>query len=217
MNNGSGSSRRKRLLVLAALLLICAGWAAWHYQNPLAAALGKWLIVEDPLQPADVVIALAGNTWLRVPEATRLLRQGYGRRLLITLAKPSPWLRQFYERYGRDFSDEALARLVIHSDGLEHSRVELLRGSTSTWTDAQIVRRAWQRRPFRSAILITDPYHLRRARRCFELVFAGTGVAFHSHAAFRLSDNAKIFTDRQDILQYIVTEYLRTAYYYVAH
>jgi len=211
----AGPSRRR--VVIAAALLIGAGAAAWRFQGPLAAAAGRWLIVEDPLQPSDAVIALAGNTWLRVPEAVRVVQQGHGRRLLITLAKPSPRLREFNARYGRDFSDEALARLVIQRSGLDPSRVELLRGSTSTWTDAQLVLRAWRRQRFQSAILITDPYHLRRARRCFELVFAGTGVVFRPHGAFRLSDNDKIFTDQQDILQYIVTEYLRTAYYYLAH
>ena len=215
----SGSPARRRwwrLFAVTALVLVGAGSAAWHYQNSLAGALGRWLIVEDTLQPADVVVVLAGSTWLRVPEAARIVREGYGERLLITLAKPSPGLRRFFRRYG-DFSDEALAQRVLGKEGLDGTRVELLRGSTSTWSDATLVRRAWQRRPFRSAILITDPYHLRRARRCFELVFAGTGVRFFTHAAFQTADNEAVFSDRQDILQYIVTEYLRTAYYYLAH
>ena len=215
MNRAPGRAWRTALVSILALVLLL--WAAWHYQDPLARWLGEWLIVEDPLRRSDVVVALAGSGWLRVPEAARLVREGHGDRLLITLAKASPRWEEFASRYGLDCSDETLALRIAADADLPAERVALLRGSTSTWTDAELVRGAWRRRPFRSAILVTDPYHLRRARRCFERVFGNTGVRFRMHASFDPADSDRIFSDRQDVLQYIVTEYLRTAYYYVAH
>jgi uncharacterized SAM-binding protein YcdF (DUF218 family) len=210
-------ARRWRRRAIAVALLLGALLLLWRWQQPLAERLGRWLIASDPLGPADAVVALAGNAWLRVPEAGRLVRDGHASRLIVTVGLASARQRQFYRRYGWAASELALARRILDLDGVPDGAVELLTGSTSTWSDAQLVYQAWRRRPFRSAILVTDPYHLRRARRCFERVFAGSGVRFRGHPSFDVAAARAVFADRHDQLQFIVTEYLRTAYYYLAY
>src|SRR5271168_3297338 len=45
--------------------------------------LGRWLVVEDPLEKAQAIVVLSGDMPLRASEAAKLYREGYA---------PSVWL-----------------------------------------------------------------------------------------------------------------------------
>src|SRR6202049_165012 len=46
--------------------------------------VGRWLVVEDPLEKAQAIVVLSGRMPMRAMEAAKLYRQGYAARVWLT-------------------------------------------------------------------------------------------------------------------------------------
>jgi hypothetical protein len=67
------ASRKRRALTCASFILagvVLAGFG----RMPILREIASFLIVEDPLQPADAIIALGGQTPFHEIEAAKLYR-----------------------------------------------------------------------------------------------------------------------------------------------
>lgn len=103
--------------------------------------------VAGTVEPADAIVFLGGDTRFREQQSLRLLRDGMGNFLLIT---------------GENgFTVRRLQALLP-----PHQRV-VEPSATSTWENAQFSRPLLRARGARSAILVTDWWHSRRALACF--------------------------------------------------
>jgi uncharacterized SAM-binding protein YcdF (DUF218 family) len=151
-------------VVAATLLLV--GYTPW-----IDGAF-RSLLREDPLQPTEAVVVLSSDIFRDggIPAAAQsrllrgfeVIRQGYGRRLVVTHLpppKPSyvPAIREQMQRLGLQFPIEETPEPVwdTHDEAVAVSRLARERG--------------WSR-----VILVSDPSHLRRAAAAFEK--AGVGV-----------------------------------------
>jgi uncharacterized SAM-binding protein YcdF (DUF218 family) len=138
---------------------------------PLA---GRFLVVEDPLPPAgapaDAVVPLGGGGVHRVAGAASLLRDGYATWLLTADDELDlPGIRQ---------SLGELVRQEAEWQGVPAERVLVLPGSVeTTWQEALALRRLVDRQGWHSLLVLTDPFHTRRARLCFREAFRDSGVA----------------------------------------
>lgn len=131
------------------------GLLAW-FREPLLVGMGRWLVVETPVREADLVVALGGDR-ARQEEAVRLLQQGLGRWVLFVGSDVRP----------RDY----------HCLGVPADRAVPSPGPAyTTYEEAVATRKVAEERGVKSILVMTSPYHLRRARLTFERVFRGTGV-----------------------------------------
>ncbi|HZS02151.1 MAG TPA: YdcF family protein [Chloroflexota bacterium] len=130
-------------------------------------AIGSYLVVADPLQPADAVAVLGGGGRARVAESARLVGAGYGHWLVITeMALPGLWTR---------YSD--VVRVEATRAGVPAERILVAAGVVaSTYDEALALRQMAAERGWGSLIVVTAPYHTRRAQLTFREVFQGTGV-----------------------------------------
>jgi uncharacterized SAM-binding protein YcdF (DUF218 family) len=165
-------------------------------REPLLAGMGRWLVVESELQsPAGLVVALGGDR-TRELVAASLLRRGVAERILFS---------------GADVRAEDYACRGVPPD----RALPPLTEATTTYEEAQAVRKVMQARGLRSAIIVTSSHHLRRARWSFERVFRGTGISlgFSSapYEAFPIGQWWKSHIGRKLVL----TEYLGLAYYWL--
>jgi len=136
------------LLVSCALLLALRGF--W------LPAVGRFLVCADPLQPADAIVVLAGGSPQRVAHGVKLFQAGYAPWLIVT-NQPlnTPGIRVPYVELMRT---EAIWQGVPE----EHILMapEIVR---TTYEEALAVRRLAEERGFHALIIVTDPFHTRRA------------------------------------------------------
>jgi len=143
--------------VLAGILCTIAVilWAAFH--------LADWLVVDGEIRPADVAVVLGGGGGNRLRRGLELYDQGLVDALVLVDTRARYW-------------DGMLARWCPDCRTGDKP-VTILTGSTSTWTDAQLVHAYCVKKGIERILVVTDPYHSRRAFTLFKWRFAGSG--FH--------------------------------------
>src|SRR5260370_6839736 len=102
---------RRRSLLLRVLL--AAGCAGVILVFVLFFGVGRWLVVEDPLEKARAIAVLSGRMPLRAIEAAKLYRQGYAPEVWPTHSLEP---RQILNRIGISFAaqDYYNAPLLFH-------------------------------------------------------------------------------------------------------
>ena len=150
------------LTVIALILLLWFTRAAWL---PLP---GRWLVVADPLQPAAAVVALAGGTD-RITYAADLYHQGYADWYVagdVPLHLP-----------GLDITYRELVKREAMANGVPGDLVVALPYTVETTVEeAQALRQLAEEQDWPSLLVITDPYHTRRARRILNDIFQDSEV-----------------------------------------
>ncbi|MEF2553666.1 YdcF family protein [Aurantimonas sp. A2-1-M11] len=109
-----------------------------------------------PIAPADGIVVLTGGA-LRIDQAIDLLKDGHGRRLLISGVNPHT-------------SAETLARMTDTDRALFACCVDLDYAALNTVGNAEIARNWAREHGFRDLILVTSDYHMPRSLREFDRV-----------------------------------------------
>ncbi|GAW93497.1 YdcF family protein, partial [Calderihabitans maritimus] len=108
---------------------------------------GNYLVVSDPLEPAEVIVVLGGELE-RVDWAVTLYREGYAPYIILSGAAR----RMGYRAVSRGVPWEAL---ILEDE------------ARSTYENAVFCRRIILEQGFRSAIVVSSPYHMRRSKFTF--------------------------------------------------
>lgn len=173
------SWRLGRLLVVLAALAV----AAYLLLPAGLAALGRWLIVDEPLAPADAIFVHAGGVPFRAKEGAALYAQGLAPEVWIMPTLPTP-------------NDEELVRIgVPHAMGWEVDRqvlttlgvpseaVRVLPERAATTRDEiRAVTAEMRRRGLHRVILVTTKEHSRRVRAIWRR-YADEGQTAQTRAA----------------------------------
>jgi len=152
------SPKRKRVLIGSSvlLLLVVAAVIGWR-------GVGRWLIREDPLSPAEVVVVLSGGMPYRAEEAAKLFLMGDARQIWVSRAvSPASEL----EKLGIHFvADEEYDREVLLHEGVPEQSVQILPDAiVNTEQEVQEIAREMQRQGISKVIIVTSPQHTRRVR-----------------------------------------------------
>jgi uncharacterized SAM-binding protein YcdF (DUF218 family) len=132
----------------------------------------RLLQVEDTLEKADYIVPLAGD-WHRYIKAAELYKAGLAPKILLSnsrVGKPNR-LTKLREEMGIPRTDprEFRARLLAHL-GVPGNAIDAFgEGHISTVEEAEALRGFLKGKPARF-ILVTSPYHTRRARMIFRNV-----------------------------------------------
>jgi uncharacterized SAM-binding protein YcdF (DUF218 family) len=137
------------------------------------AGIGHVLAVEDPLGPADVIVALSGDTGARTETAVDLWR----RRLAPTIIFAGASVDPNSVSSGELMKREAIAR------GVPEAAILVEPDSNTTEENARRVAVLMKTRGLKSAILVTSPYHQRRAANLFAQEFAPAKLTFTNYPA----------------------------------
>ena len=161
-------SSRRRLLtgaIVAGLLL-----AAYVFHPLYLSALGRALIVDDPLEKADAILVLAGDTRRgdRVSHAVRLFHDGYAP-VLVLSGTPMGWQTHAVD-VGR--------RQAIHLGVPETQILAMPQDTDSTKEEAAVIVPLLQAKGFRTVILVSSSWHTARAKHTFERKAGAQGPRF---------------------------------------
>jgi uncharacterized SAM-binding protein YcdF (DUF218 family) len=135
--------------------------------------IGHALAVEDPLAKADVIVAVSGDTGPRTATAVELWKQGYAPLLLFSGASSDP---------DSVSSAEIMKREAIRL-GVPDAAILVEPASATTDENATRTAALMSERGLRTAILVTSPYHQRRAALLFARAFEPAGLVFRNHPA----------------------------------
>ena len=136
--------------------------AAWH--------AGTALVLERKLEHPDAILSLASHEWERLPAAAQLARTNPSALVILTLPQPST-PHNCHDCNGRL---DRLQRM-----GVPPERVRIVPqapASSGTYGEALAARSFARRTPIRRLLIVTTPYHTRRALAAFRSVFQGSGV-----------------------------------------
>src|SRR5208282_2100062 len=146
-----------RITLLIVVAVLCAaGIVAFR-------GVGRWLVREDPLGPADVIVVLSGSMPWRAEEAARILRLGDAHEVWITRpAAPADELAGMGIRYlGEDYFN----REVLIRSGVPESEVRVLTDAiVDTQQEVEEVAGDMRREGKTNAIIVSSPQHTRRVR-----------------------------------------------------
>jgi uncharacterized SAM-binding protein YcdF (DUF218 family) len=145
----------RRLLIVLAVLAVLTGAAFWAFRK-----VGRWLVVDDNLQPARAIVVLSGLVPYRAMEAAEIYRQGWA---------PEVWLFQDDPR-GADgvfaslgihhVTEEEYDQQVLERLGVPKAAIRLLDPpATNTENEFELLREELRRRGGDRVILVTSPVH----------------------------------------------------------
>lgn len=126
-------------------------------------AVGRWLVVEDPLAHADVIVILSGRLPERAIEAARVYRAGYADQIWISPPiSPVDDLKAMNISYlGEDFYNEK----VLIAQGVPPDAIRILdRPDANTEAEVRQTVEELRKLDFHSVIIVTSKPHTRRVR-----------------------------------------------------
>jgi len=164
------SFRRFRWLIGGALIVIGLVVVV------MAHRAGTALIRSENMLDPDVIVMLASHEWERLPVAARLARRYETARLLLT--QPPIVTRANCQDCGRRV--ERLAKL-----GVSERRIVILPlVEGDTYGEAMAARRFMREQGLKRIVVVTSPYHTRRALATFRRVLGPDGVSVGITPAF---------------------------------
>ncbi|MGB2714117.1 MAG: YdcF family protein [Vicinamibacterales bacterium] len=168
---------------------------------------GRFLVRQDPLIPSDAILVLAGGTVDRWLEGVELYREGHAPIIVLSpgrLDRAEIGVRAKGIRWP---SAAELALDAIPQLGVPPAVVQIMPGNLdNTAEEAAAFHQLVNQKGWRSAIVVTSPYHTRRTRIAFRREFRGMPVALVIRASrFDESDPPRWWRHRADI-RFVVSE-----------
>jgi len=136
-------------------------------------AIGHVLDVEDPLMPADAIVALSGDTGARTETAVNLWKRKLAPIIIFAGASEDP----SSAASGQLMKREAMVL------GVPDAAILVDPSSNTTQENARGVANLMKARGLSSAILVTSPYHQRRASNLFDQEFEPANLTFANYPA----------------------------------
>lgn len=194
-----------QIIGAAALCLVLGGVV-------LMAFAGFWMDVNDPPVKSDYILPLAGDTH-RFIKAAQLYREGYAPVILLSNARKLPPSRLTRLQWKMGFprhTPEQYRTLLLQLLGAETARLEPFgNGHISTVEEAEALRSHLGGRPVK-LLIVTSPYHARRAKMIFEETLPNCEIAVVTteEGAFK-----KQWWKDQESAQYLILEFAKTLHY----
>jgi uncharacterized SAM-binding protein YcdF (DUF218 family) len=156
----------RRRLPRVLLLLGIVVYLLWAFQSIWMPPIGGFLIVSDPLQQADAVMPLASGT-RRLQHAAHLIDTHHARWFVLSNAftDDAPDLTSVQRRNQAIEAGVRGGQIMITPNRV-----------TSTYEEAMELRMLATENQWERVIVVTDPFHTRRARLVFRDVFANTEI-----------------------------------------
>lgn len=184
---------KKLLLTVAVigaafLMLACLGGFTQFWRH--------CLVVSVPMAKADALIVLGGEPSARPTEAARLYREGVAPLVFVS-----------------GVGDAASNKRVLMEEGVPEKAIRLEPDSVTTYTNARFLRPLLSRAGVHSALIVTSPFHTRRALATFRKVIPEIrfGVTDASIGWWGRPEG------RGDLDRFALIEFFKTAEYMVIY
>jgi uncharacterized SAM-binding protein YcdF (DUF218 family) len=159
-----------RGLAVCAILAVALAAAAC----PRAA---HFLIIDEPIQPADAIVVLAGARIERWLEAVELYREGMAQAIVLSPGIIEPAELRLPAMGIRFPSETDLVKDAMVQAGIPSSVITIFPETVdNTAHEAVFAHRAALQHGWKRLIIVTSKYHTRRARFAFEREMEASGI-----------------------------------------
>ena len=194
-----------KFLYIFTIVLLLLAVIAFFARETIFQAIGDFLVIQDDLYAADVIHVIAGKDH-RTEHAIQLYKQGYAKTLFFT----GGWCTFHNYYHGEHGMQQALAQGVPREAiAYDDSSV------TSTYSETVLLK-AWidqNPTPIRSVIVVSDPFHMRRARWTARQVL-GEGVEIlTAPVPFEKTPYNQQWWVDETSKRYVKEEYQKLVYY----
>lgn len=179
---------------------------------------GRYLVQEDKLAPADLIVVLMGSGPDRMLEAVDLYKEGYSRRILM-VQNNQPGYKLLKSRQVYIPRDADLAKSVGVQMGIPAAAFIILPGDAlSTQDEARQIKKYLAAHSEIDSIIVTSSrFHTRRAA----LIFARTlnnkpdhAVLIMTHPSRYDTFNAQAWWRSREDIEQVVYEYIKLLAFY---
>lgn len=161
----TGKSRKKYIFFSFLVLFLSITFYTFF-------SIGSFLSPQDKLEKADVIIAISGgDTAARTDEAIKLYKEGWAPYLLFSGAARSG-----------DVSNAESMKSKAISKGVPSSKIFIEEESATTYENAQFSKEIIEEQGWKKIILVTSPYHQKRAYMTFNYVL-NNDIKIINHSA----------------------------------
>ncbi|MGB2670055.1 MAG: YdcF family protein [Candidatus Acidiferrum sp.] len=164
--------KKRRVARIAVSLLTAAVLGAALF----LLCIGRWLVVQDPLEKAQAIAVLSGRMPIRAMEAAKLYREGYAPEVWLTYSsEPEATLRAMGISYA---GEDVYNMQVLMHEGVPAGVIHLLQPPiVNTADEITAISAAMAAQKYRTVILVTSKVHTRRARILWNHLAANQGKA----------------------------------------
>jgi len=154
------SKTRWRVIVVFLVLAIVVGLSAVGIGG-----VGHWLVVADPLEPAQAIVVISGHLPFRAMEAASIYRQGWAPEVWLTRAI-RPAQEEALAQLGIEFiRGEAYNREVLERLGVSAKAIRVLKkGVRNTAEEVRAISEELKQVGGNGVIIVTSKPHTRRVR-----------------------------------------------------
>jgi uncharacterized SAM-binding protein YcdF (DUF218 family) len=202
---GGRSGRRKNRwiagLSIFFTLVVVALWIFLH--------LGTWLVVQDPLAPADVIVVLSGRMPYRATEAARLYGQKAAPQVWVSQpVSPAEDLAALHIPFvGEDFYNQR----VLMAMNVPALAIRILPDpSANTAQEIEEIGRMAREAELRTVIIVTSAPHTRRVRTIWKRLIGDSPQLIVRHPVDDSFNGPRWWRNTQDALD-VVREWLGLA------
>lgn len=198
----------KLFLVVVVIVVLFVG-TLFLVREPLLLAVGDFLVIQDDLQPADVIHVIAGQDH-RTKYALKLYQQGLGKQLFFT----GGWCNIHKYNHGEHTRQLALEQGVpFDAVAFDDSVV------TSTYSEAERLDAFIKENPnsIESVIVVSDPHHMRRARWTYRRVLGNEIQVQLAPVPFDSSPYQRQWWTDWNSRRMVKDEYQKILYYYARY
>jgi hypothetical protein len=151
------------------LLLVIAAIISFLY-------VGRWLVVQDPLDHAQAIVVLSGRMPVRVQEAVKLYRAGYAPEVWLTHStEPGASLQALGVKF---VGEEIYNRDILMRQGVPAAAIHILEPPIESTADEMVaIKGALAKAPTHIVIIVTTKAHTRRVRALWNYLVGDQGRA----------------------------------------
>ena len=196
MPSPGSSLRSSRFRAFAFVLVIALALGAYAFLN-----VGRFLTKGDAIHKADAIVVLAGTRLDRPLEAVDLYQAGYASTIVLTYEVPERALAVVSTRgvtlpVLADEARDAMIELGVPASAI----IQPARIHRNTAEEAQTLHLLAREHAWRRVIVVTSPYHLRRAGFAMRRELKGTGIEVEMHGTqYEPAKPDRWWTSREDM------------------
>ena len=173
--------------------------------QPALLAIGDFLVIRDVLAPGEVIHVISGPDH-RADYGIRLYQEGYGSRIFFTGGWCPVIQGNHAERGLARAASQGVPQQAIIADGAEvHSTYE------EALRLAEFI--AASPAPIRSVIVVSDAFHMRRARWTYRRVLGKAVAVTMAPVPFELSPYRRRWWTDEVSARFVKDEYVKLVYY----
>jgi uncharacterized SAM-binding protein YcdF (DUF218 family) len=195
----------QKYILIVTVLVVLLGATLFLIREPVLLAVGDLLVIQDKLQPADVIHVIGGPDY-RTDYAIQLYKQGYARQIFFT----GGWCSFHNYYHGQHGKERALEQDVPpEAIAIDDSQV------TSTYAEVVQLKEfiTHSQTLIHSVIVVSDPYHMRRARWTYQHLLGDRVRIQMAPVPFDSTPYQRRWWTDELSQQYVRDEYLKTVYY----